>query len=35
MERVGIIEWLGEQLVDPRKPEFITHGCSWAQITPA
>jgi hypothetical protein len=28
MERVGIIEWLGEQLVDPRKPEFITHPLS-------
>jgi hypothetical protein len=25
MERVGIIPWLGERLIDPRKPEFITH----------
>jgi Transposase DDE domain group 1 len=28
MGRVGIIEWLGERLVDPRKPEFITHPLS-------
>ena len=25
MERVGIIEWLDERLLDPRKPELITH----------
>ena len=25
MERVGIIEWLGERLLDPRKPELVTH----------
>lgn len=28
MGRVGIIEWLDERLVDPRKPEFITHSLS-------
>jgi hypothetical protein len=28
MERVGIIEWLDERLLDARKPEFITHPIS-------
>jgi hypothetical protein len=28
MGRVGIIQWLGERLVDPRKPEFLTHPLS-------
>jgi hypothetical protein len=28
MGRVGIVEWLCEQLVDPRKPELITHPLS-------
>lgn len=28
MGRMGIIEWLVERLVDPRKPEFITHPLS-------
>jgi hypothetical protein len=28
MERVGIIEWLDERLLDPRKPEFLTHPLS-------
>ncbi len=28
MERMGIVGWLDERLVDPRKPEFITHSLS-------
>ncbi len=28
MGRVGIVDWLTERLVDPRKPEFITHPLS-------
>ncbi len=28
MERVGIIPWLVEHLVDPRKPELVTHPLS-------
>ncbi|MEO7327996.1 MAG: IS1380 family transposase [Minicystis sp.] len=28
LERVGIVPWLGERLIDPRKPELITHPLS-------
>ena len=28
MERCGIINWFSDRLVDPRKPEFITHPLS-------
>ena len=28
MERIGIIPWLCERLVDPRKPDLVTHPLS-------
>ena len=28
MDRLGMIEWLGERLQDPRNPELITHPLS-------
>jgi hypothetical protein len=26
MERLGIIAWLGERIVDPRDPRLLTHS---------
>lgn len=28
MERTGLIEWLGENFIDPRQPNLITHPMS-------
>ena len=28
MERLGMVDWLTERLVDPRKPEFMTRPLS-------